>query len=135
MTYGQVLIVDDEADVVDYLSAILEENNFEVLSARSAEEGYKLAVKNIPDIICLDIMMPQESGLSQYLRIRGNRKLKKIPVMILSGMEKENEFNFDDYVTDKRIPPPDIFMEKPINVSDFIANIERLIAVKKKSVG
>jgi CheY-like chemotaxis protein len=134
MTKGQVLIVDDEADVIDYLSAILEENNYEVLSAQNAEEGYGLAVKNIPDVICLDIMMPHETGLSQYIRIRENDKLMHVPVIILSGMEKENEFNFSDYVSDKRIPPPDVYMEKPISVDDFITNIQRLISIKNTSI-
>jgi len=131
MKEKRVLIVDDEADVVDYLTAILQSHDYVVATAGNADEGYRLAGEKSPDLVCLDIMMPRESGLSLYVRLRQDKRLAHIPVIIISGMEKEKEFDFRDYVYNKKIPLPDKYLEKPINVDEFIRSVEQLVRTDK----
>ena len=120
------MIVDDEADVVDYLTAVLQNNNYRVITAHTAGDGYRLAKEEHPDLICLDIMMPTQSGLSLYVRLRRHRLLADIPVIIISGMEKEQEFNFRDYVYNKKIRLPDKYLEKPIDPITVMNQIQKI---------
>jgi len=120
-----VLIVDDEPDVVEYLSAILDSCNYKAVTASNADDGFAAAMKNKPDLICLDIMMPEKSGLSLYVRLQKHDELKDIPVLIISGMEKEQEFDFQKIVDDAGISPPNEYIEKPIDVDQFVETIQR----------
>lgn len=121
------MIVDDERDIAVYLSTLLEANGFRPTVAESVDSAYELVDQLRPDLICLDIMMPRESGLSMYERLRRDKKLKKIPVMIISGMGQNGTFDFRRYVTDPKIAEPDCFMEKPIEPEQFIQAVNRLI--------
>ncbi|MBU0983871.1 MAG: response regulator [candidate division Zixibacteria bacterium] len=122
-----VLIVDDEPDVVAYLGAVLETCGFVTHTAQDTESGFRLAGEVHPDLICLDIMMPKESGLSLYRRLRTDDGLADIPVVIISGIENEPEFDFRQLVSDSSIPPPDAFFEKPIDVTLFGREILRIV--------
>ena len=123
-----ILIVDDEPDITAYLSAVLQAHGYSPLVAADAEAGLKVASEVQPDLICLDIMMPRESGISMYKRLKRDPDLKSIPVMIISGVALEGKFDFRLYVPDQSVPPPDRFMEKPIDVGKYIEVIEQLIS-------
>jgi len=121
------LIVDDEPDVIAYVGAVLEGCGFTVHTADSSENGLKIAEKVSPDIICLDIMMPKESGLTMYTKLRANKELAGIPVIIISGIQTEEEFDFQQLVRDSDVPPPEAFFEKPINVSTFEKEVLHIV--------
>jgi DNA-binding response OmpR family regulator len=125
---GKILIVDDEPDVALYLATILRAFGHESETAGSVEEGMRLLQTSRPDLICLDIMMPKESGVSMYKQLKLNTETADIPVMVISGVETEGQFDFSAYLPDDTLPPPDCFMEKPIKIEEFVATIERLLA-------
>lgn len=116
----KVLIIDDELDVIAYLRAVLEDNDYECLVARDAESGFEIIKSETPDLVCLDIMMPGESGISLYLKLCENKKLCTIPVFFISGMVKEEEFDFRNLVPNRNVPRPKRYIEKPIDVESFI---------------
>jgi len=124
---GKILIVDDEPDVAIYLATILRANGYQATIANSVEEGLRLLKESIPDIICLDIMMPKQSGVSMYKQLKQNEETANIPVMVISGVETEGQFDFRSYMPDETLPPPECFMEKPIKIEEFVATIERLL--------
>ena len=124
----RVLIIDDEPDVVAYLQTVLEANDYEVRHIGDALQGLDNVREFKPDLICLDIMMPRETGLSFYQRLRRHKKFERIPVMIISGASPDGEFDVKSFVTDENISPPDYYMEKPIDVDNFIDQVEKLIA-------
>ena len=123
-----ILIIDDEPDVISYLSAVLDNVDYDIHSSDNSADGLEQARKLRPDLICLDIMMPEESGLSLYTRLRRDTHLAATPVIIISGMESQREFDFRQYVGDRQIPPPERYIEKPINVDDFSATVRELTA-------
>ena len=127
MSSKKILIIDDEPDVVIYLSAVLDANGFKSF----AVSDIKLAmeqVKNIhPDLICLDIVMPQETGISFYTRLRQDKEFKAIPVIIISGIVELEKFDFYNYSKDDSIPSPECYLEKPINVDVYIEKIKQLL--------
>ena len=59
-----ILVVDDDPDIIIYLTSLLSKNGYSVLQARSVEEALKMLQVSAPDLICLDIKMPKKSGLS-----------------------------------------------------------------------
>ncbi len=123
----KILIVDDEVDITTYLSAVLQANGYSSAIATDADAGFVLAGDVHPDLICLDIMMPKESGISMYARLKRDPDLQHIPVIIISGVEQGGTFDFRSYVADDTIPEPERFMEKPIDVEKYIQAIEELV--------
>lgn len=127
----RILIVDDEPDVALYLATILRANGHQAQTAGSVEEGLRILQEASPDLICLDIMMPRESGVSMYKQLKQNEETAGIPVIVISGVETEGQFDFGKYLPDEALPPPECFMEKPIKVEEFVATIDRLLRKKR----
>jgi two-component system cell cycle response regulator DivK len=132
MAEGKILIVDDEPDVVTYLTAVLENAGYTAYSAANADDGFEMLKVVEPDLICLDVMMPHKLGLTMYLKMKKEVKFQDLPVLIISGVTSEAEFEFRKLVPDESIPPPEEYIEKPINRKQFLDCITRLIEKKKK---
>ena len=126
MNAKKILIVDDEPDVVAYLTAVLESNGYKSYSAADIKTAMQMIKKLHPDLICLDIVMPKETGISLYIKLHQEKEFSDIPVMIISGIVDSDKFNFRSYVKDETVPEPECYMEKPIDIKNFIWNIERL---------
>ncbi len=126
----KILIIDDEPNIVFYLKTLLEDHNFSVLTALDPDHGFQTADEKLPDLICLDIMMPRKSGVTLYKELKKDKKLKHIPVIIISGVENAYSFKepkFRQLVPDKRIPEPLAFFEKPIEVPSFLKKVTTLL--------
>jgi CheY-like chemotaxis protein len=119
------VIVDDEEDVVTYLAALLGDNGYEVGTATDGREGFGLIRDTRPDLICLDILMPGETGLSLYRRIRSDPGLEGIPVIIISGMNYRGSVAGEAGAGD--IPPPDAYIEKPVKPGPFLETVRAVI--------
>ena len=126
MSLKKILIVDDEPDVVAYLTAVLESNGYKSYPAINIKVAAQLVKEIHPDLICLDIVMPNETGISFYIKLQQDKKLKNIPVIIISGIIESEKFNFRSYVKDTTIHPPECYMEKPLDINNFISNVEKL---------
>lgn len=126
MPLKKILIVDDEPDVVAYLSAVLKANGYKPYSAADIKTAMQIVKKIRPDLVCLDIVMPKETGISFYIKLQQEVEYKNIPVMIISGIIEADKFNFRSYVKDETIPAPGCFMEKPVDIKNFIWNIEQM---------
>jgi DNA-binding response OmpR family regulator len=122
-----VLIVEDEPDVARYLSAALQANGYRPVVAGDVDSGLKKLQAEKPKLVCLDIMMPHQSGMALYVQLKQDELLKEIPVVIVSGIERAGEFDFRAYVSDPAIPPPERFMEKPVGPDEFIAVVDELV--------
>ena len=121
----KILIVDDESDITTYLSMVLKAHGFIPTVARDAQTALGKTHEVQPDLISLDIMMPNESGIAMYKRLKKDRKTERIPVIIVSGVGQKGEFDFRSYVPDESIPEPECFMEKPIDVDEYIRIIRQ----------
>lgn len=83
----KILLVDDDEEVVKYMSVVLEDAGFEVLKAYSGNDGINLALNSNPDLIVLDLMMPDISGFDVVERLRNHPTAKKIPIIICSAKD------------------------------------------------
>ncbi len=82
----KILVVDDDPNIVDYLVTLFEDNGYTVFSAENATKGLEIAKKEIPDLITLDIEMPDEWGPRFYRKMTEEKSLKNIPVIVISGL-------------------------------------------------
>ncbi len=88
---AKILIVDDNEKELELYQDILLSQGFDVLTAGNGEEGLKLAVENIPDLILLDVMMPKKDGGKVSKDLLENNKTKNIPVIYLTSIITEEE--------------------------------------------
>jgi CheY-like chemotaxis protein len=86
MTKQQVLVVDDEKDIVEFLTQLLEDNGYEVKSANDGLEAMNLVQESKPDLILLDLQMPEETGTGLYRKLQHKKEFKDIPVIVISGL-------------------------------------------------
>lgn len=106
----KILIIDDELDILEILSFTLIKEGYKVYTASSGESGIKKALKQIPDAIILDVMMPDMDGIETCQQIKAEKKLKDCFVLFLTARSEEYSqmagYNAgaDDYIT-KPIKP------------------------------
>lgn len=102
---GQVLIIDDNTTDLEALSDYLKDSGYRVLVAQSGEAALELLEDNLPDVILLDILMPELDGFETCQRIKSNERTRDIPVMLMAAVtetvDKVKGFQLGavDYIT------------------------------------
>ena len=127
----KVLVIDDEPDVVTYLTMLLEDNGFETVSAANGIEGMAKAKEIKPDLICLDITMPEQSGIRFYRNLKDEADLAHTPVVVVTAVTGKggDPKPFEEFLsTRKVIPPPEGFFSKPIDREAFLAEVKRILS-------
>jgi DNA-binding response OmpR family regulator len=100
-----ILIVEDDLDVADMLNAYFRVQGYEILAANWGEEAVKLCQKKIPDLVILDIRLPDIDGYEVARRLRNDRHSREIPIIFLTDKRNRQdrlqglELGADDYVT------------------------------------
>jgi len=126
----RVLVVDDELDMRTFLTTLLETSGYKPLSAADGKEGMEVAREKKPSVIILDVMMPNESGISMYRELKNDPELKDIPVVMVSALSKKTFFHsqkvLDEYEGEK-IPEPAAYIEKPPEPEDILEAIQNCL--------
>lgn len=121
MMKKRILVVDDEKDIVDILKYNLErENEFEVITASDGKEALE-AAQTLPDLILLDIMMPELNGFEVCKKLKTDKLTSGIPVIFLTA--KENEI---DEILGLEIGADD-YINKPVSPRKVLARIKSVI--------
>ena len=126
-----VLVIDDEADTVVYMETLLQDNGYQTISASDGQEGMEKAISEIPDLVVLDVSMPQKSGMGFYKEFKSNPDLTSIPVIFVTGVTGfgGDEQGIKKFLDGRRnIPPPEGFFSKPIDREEFIKTVDKLLA-------
>lgn len=123
----RILVVEDEEGLLDGLANNLRYEGYEVLTARNGQEGLRTALKQKPDAVLLDIMLPEKDGFTVLKELR--QRHKDIPVLVMTARNFEADvlkgfdLGADDYVT------------KPFNVKELMARVKRLVARGPMNLG
>ncbi len=130
---GKILIVDDDPDILEALTMVLEAKDYQVFTAHDGLEGLATLKAENPDLLILDLLMPKMDGYAVFKELHDPRwsKFKDTPVLILSSVREEAsrrryeletglELNVDDYV------------EKPVSPDVLVARVEKLIKKKQR---
>jgi len=120
----RILIVDDEQDVLTYLGTLFRDNGYEIATAVDGREALEKIEEFRPDLITLDIIMPNQSGVGFYRKLKKNKELQNVPVVVLTGVTQYKEFFAREHHT---IPKPDAFVEKPFDKSALLDLVQRLV--------
>ncbi|MGZ3882878.1 MAG: response regulator transcription factor [Bacteroidia bacterium] len=120
-TIYKILLVDDEEDILNFLTYNLKKEGYEVYAATNGHEGIELAKKHKPDLIVLDVMMPEMDGIETCRLIREHESLKSTLIVFLSARSEDYtqiagfDSGADDYIT------------KPIKPRVFISRVKALL--------
>ena len=116
-----ILIIDDEADLVEALTVRLNEAGYNIISAHDGLEGYNKARSEMPDLIILDLLLPKISGfkVSRFLKFDDN--YKQIPIIILTARAEEEDKNLGMETG------ADLYITKPFDNDDLLDSIKKII--------
>ena len=127
----KILIVEDEDDVVEFVSSVLKENGFLPVIARNGEEALEIIKQERPDLVIMDILMPKQSGIKMYRKLKTTEALRQIPVVIYSGIARRTYLRTQaarEEMEGQTVPEPEAYVEKP-------AKPEHLAEIVKKILG
>ena len=82
----KILIIDDDPMVVKYLTSLLEDNGYETVTAGNGKQALEVMKNEKPDLVTLDLEMPEEWGTRFYRKFKQDPDLKETPVIVISGM-------------------------------------------------
>jgi len=118
-----VLVVDDEADVRDFLSMALEDARFEVVTAADGNEALDRIAERVPDFISLDLVMPNKSGIKLLHELRRNKAWAGIPFVIVTAHAHDDQGRDDlnDILSNKVFSGPNIYLEKPVTPERYVS--------------
>ena len=133
-----VLVVDDEPEDIDYISAILDDHQMRTASASNGKEAMRKVQETKPDIILLDLMMPKQSGLGFFNELKKSEAYKDIPVIVVSGASKATGVDMKSFVYDKELSErkrkvvgidakPEAYVEKPVDPEKLIEAIQKFL--------
>ncbi len=114
----KILVIDDEPHVVKYLTTFLQDNGYETCSASNGEEGLDILRKEKPDLITLDLQMPNETGTRFYRNLMKEKEFKNTPVIVISG-----------------IPGRHLAVSRPVAVFEKPIDRDALLETIKKTIG
>lgn len=126
----KILFVDDELDMRIFLSTVLKTEGYEAVAARNAIEGIQKARETVPDLVIMDVMMPQAGGVTLFQEIKKDDRLKHLPVILLTGVSEKafsHHLKMLNIRADDSLPPPDAYLEKPLDPAKLVQTIERLL--------
>jgi DNA-binding response OmpR family regulator len=127
ITVKKILVVDDEPDVVSYLSTLLEDNGFHVITAVNGKDGLEKAKAEHPDLVLLDISMPEESGVRMFRNLQDDTETSEMPVIMVTGVSHD----FKHFIeTRKQVHPPAGYFDKPPDRDQLLAKIHEILELK-----
>ncbi len=127
----RVLVVDDEPDVRSYLRMALEDAGFEVETACDGLEATKAVLRQTPDLISLDLVMPRHSGVRFYQDLRRDTSLSKIPVLVVTGHARDElgRADFQEMI----LSGPGVYLEKPVSPEKYVSAVRQMLGIDESS--
>jgi len=105
----KVLVVDDEADVRRFLTAVIQQRGHETVTAADGREAYEALEREKPDLVILDLAMPNQTGTDFYRRLMKDKDFRDIPVIVVSGLAGRH----------LAVKEPIAVFDKPIDPEEF----------------
>ena len=121
MSQPHILIIEDEEHIVELIKFNLESNGYKVSYAFNGRDGIKRVEMEKPDLVLLDLMLPEIDGIAVCNRIKSNREIKQIPIIMLTAKSSETdkiiglEIGADDYIT------------KPFSIRELLTRIKVIL--------
>ena len=131
---GKILVVDDDPDILDAVTMILESQGYEVVSACDGIEGLATLKAENPDLIILDLLMPKMDGFAVCKELQDPRwsKYKSIPILMLTSVREEASRRRYELETGLELDVDD-YVEKPMSPDVLLERVSKLVKKKGKA--
>jgi len=120
----RILMVDDDVDFIAAMTTLLEANGYEVFSESNARKGFEAAQSQNPDMLLLDVMMPQIDGFDMARALHDDEKTKNLPVIMITGVRKQMGPAFKFQPDDTWLPVKAV-LEKPVDPEKLLTTIQQ----------
>jgi CheY-like chemotaxis protein len=129
MRGNKILVVDDDPDIVDYLSSFLEDHGYDVASAQDSATALSRVGKSRPDAILVDVLMPGRSGLDLLVTLRRDPRWCDIPLVVITGSDRILQDDCQSYLgAHDGVRGPDGVLGKPVDRDTLLAVLKHLPA-------
>ena len=127
-----VLVVDDEPNVRLYLQTILEDAGFNVVVAADGDEALHIIRSGTPDFISMDLVMPKRSGPRLLYELRKDKRLSRIPVLIVTAHAKTDlgKSDLEDIMADSVMSGPGVYLEKPVRPAAYVRHVKEALGIE-----
>ena len=122
----RVLCIEDDTEMIDLIRLILERKGFEVLEAVGGKEGLEMSRREMPDLILLDLMMPEVDGWEVFRQVRADEQLKDIPVIVVTAKAQSI-----DIVLGLHIAKVDGYVTKPFGPQELLKSVNKVLAMER----
>ena len=126
----KILVIDDEADTVIYMETLLQDNGYDTVSASDGQEGMEKVKSENPDLVVLDVSMPEKSGMRFFKEVKSDQDLQSIPVVFVTGVTgyAQDKDALRKFIGSRSsIPDPEGFFSKPIDRDEFLKKIGEIL--------
>jgi len=128
---AKILIIDDDQDIVESLTVVLQNYNYKVVSALRGDEGLDKIHKEHPDLIILDVIMETgDKGFDIARKLKNDDTYKNIPILMLTAIKSRTGMDFKKEAGDEVWLPVDDYCDKPIKPDELIAKVKHLLQKK-----
>jgi DNA-binding response OmpR family regulator len=121
-----ILCIEDEQEMIDLMRLILSRRGFEILGANGGKEGLEIIRKNHPDLVLLDLMMPEMDGWEVYQQMKADETTKDIPVIVVTAKAQSI-----DKVLGLHIAKVDDYIAKPFSPQELLASVDSVLGRKQ----
>ena len=122
-TNRRIVYIEDEYDMIDLVRLILGQKGYEVVGAIGGREGLTMVQQELPDLVLLDLMMPDMGGWEVYQQMKADESTREIPVIIITAKAQSI-----DKVLGLNIAKVDDYISKPFSPQELIDSVESVIA-------
>jgi DNA-binding response OmpR family regulator len=123
-----ILCIEDEPEMIDLIRLILGRRGFDVIGAAGGKDGLEKVRQQPPDLILLDLMMPDMDGWEVYQQIKADEKFRDIPVIVVTAKAQSI-----DKVLGLHIAKVDDYIAKPFSPQDLLNSVDKVFSEKKLS--
>jgi two-component system, OmpR family, response regulator VicR len=127
-TTKHILCIEDEPEMIDLIRLILGRRGFEVIGAAGGKEGLEKVRQEPPDLVLLDLMMPDMDGWEVYQQIKADEKTKDIPVIVVTAKAQSI-----DKVLGLHIAKVDDYIAKPFSPQDLLNSVDKVFSKQNQS--
>ncbi len=125
MEKKKILVIEDREDEQSYIMTFLEDHGYETMGASDGWEGLDMARKENPDLITLDMSMPEKSGIKTLRDLQQDPVTENTPVIIITGVAEDLKRFLDGR---KQVVPPAGYIFKPIETNELLEMVRRLLS-------
>ncbi|MCH7589311.1 MAG: response regulator [Chloroflexi bacterium] len=120
----RVVCIEDEPEMIDLVRLILSRKGFEVIGAHGGVEGLETVKREKPDLVLLDLMMPDMDGWEVYQKIKADKELRGIPIVVVTAKAQSI-----DKVLGLHIAKVDDYITKPFGPQELLESVEKILGI------